>query len=158
MGKLRNFNKIKFHPFQSRIGDLQVRNFWMDEGTPKTLQSHLKLPKFSFFEIVKFEKNGLFGKLQEYIDNGYEESFSGDFLQKDGRSIQKSFFDREESCFTLASWNNMDHDEKIPNLSFCNNRPFELAQEDQIIFMQLAKIAQDHIEKILNDHDDEEEY
>lgn len=158
MGTIYNFNKFQFHPFQKRIGDIQVRNFWMDDGTPKSLQSHLNLPKFSFFEIVKFEKNPYFGKYQEYIDNGYEESFGGDFLQKDGHSIQKTFFDREESCYTLASWDNINHDELTPDLRFCGNRPFDLNTTDLDIFVLLASIGQREIEKQLRQNEDEEEY
>lgn len=132
----------------------------MDNGTPKSLQSHLNLPKFSFFEIVKFEKNPYFGKYQEYIDNGYEESFGGDFLQKDGHSIQKTFFDREESCYTLASWDNINHDELTPDLRFCGSRPFDLNTIDLDIFIQLSSIGQREIEKQLREltNENEDEY
>lgn len=160
MGTIYNFNKFKFQPFQKRIGDIQVRNFWMDNGTPKSLQSHLNLPKFSFFEIVKFEKNPYFGKYQEYIDNGYEESFGGDFLQKDGHSIQKTFFDREESCYTLASWDNINHDELTPDLRFCGSRPFDLNATDLDVFVLMASIGQREIEKQLREltNENEDEY
>jgi hypothetical protein len=161
MGRIYKFDKLKFEPFQCRIGDIQVRNFWMDKGTPKSLQSHLKLAKFSYFEIVKFEKNPYFGKYQEYIDDGYEETFGGDFLQKIGHSIQKTFFDREESCYTLANWDNMDHDELTPDLRFVGSRPFDLSKEDMDIFIQIATLAQKEIERQLREltsNEDEDEY
>ena len=158
MGKIHNFEKFTFTPFQCRLDDIQVRNFWIDKGTPKTLQSQLKLPKFSFFEIVKFEKNPHFGKYQEYLDNGYEESFGGDFLQKDNLSIQKTFFEKEESCFTLASWDNINHDELTPNLRFCGSRPFDLDKRELDAFMQLTNMCQREIERQLKEltNDDEE--
>ena len=149
MGRIYKFDKLKFEPFQCRIGDIQIRNFWMDGGTPKSLQSHLKLAKFSQFEIVKFEKNPYFGKYQEYLEDGYEESFNGDFLQKDRRSIQKTFFEREESCYTLASWDNINHDELTPDLKFCGSRPFDLDARELKVFMQLALIGQKEIERQL---------
>ncbi len=159
MGTIYKFEKLTFNPFQCRLGNIQVRNFWMDKGTPKTLQSHLKIPKFSFFEIVKFEKNPYFGKYQEYLEDGYEESFGGDFLQKDGRSIQKTFFDREESCYTLASWDNINHDELTPDLKFCGSRPFDLDAHELEVFMQLALMGQKEIERQLieltNENEDE---
>ena len=161
MGRIYKFDKLKFEPFQCRIGDIQVRNFWMDGGTPKSLQSHLKLAKFSYFEIVKFEKNPYFGKMQEYLDNGYVESFGGDFLQKPGHSVQKTFFDREESCYTLATWDNMDHDELTPDLRFVGSRPFGLSKEELDIFMQIAALAQKEIERQLREltsNEDEDEY
>ena len=157
MGKLRNFNKIKFLPFKERVGDIAVTNFYInDKGIPKPLQDHLKYNPFSFFEILKYEKNSYYGREQEYLDNGYEESFSGDFLQKDGSSIERIFFKKEESAYMLAHWDRMDHDEKIPDLLFCGQRPFDLTPEEQIIFMQLAKLGQEHIQQILNDFNEDE--
>jgi hypothetical protein len=157
MGKIYNFEKLTFSPFQSRIGNIQVRNFWMKDGTPKTLQSHLKLAKFSFFEIVKFEKNPHFGKYQEYLENGYEESFGGEFLQKDHMAIDKNSFDREESCFTLASWDNINHDELTPDLKFCGSRPFDLSKTELDTFMQLSLMGQKEIERQLNELTNEDE-
>ena len=157
MGTIYKFEKLIFNPFHCRLGNMQVRNFWMDKGTPKTLQSHLKLPKFSFFEIVKFEKNPLSGKYQEYLENGYEESFGGDFLQKDHMSISKSSFDKEESCYTLASWNNINHDELTPDLQFCGGRPFDLNKIELEIFMQLSLIGQKEIERQLRELTNEAE-
>ena len=158
MGTNRHFNKIKFLPFKKRVGDIAVTNFYIDEsGIPKPLQDHLKYNPFSFFEILKYEKNPYFGKEQEYLDNGYVESFGGDFLQKDHHSIQRTFFKKEESAYMLAHWNRMDHDEYIPDLVFCGKRPLELTDEEQITFMQLAKEGQLHIEEYLRkseEHDD----
>jgi hypothetical protein len=154
MGTNRHFSKIKFLPFKSRIGDIAVTNFYInDKGVPKPLQDHLKYNPFSFFEIIKFEKNIYYGREQEYIDNGYIESFGGDFLQNGHHSIQRSFFVKPESAYMLAHWDRMDHDEYIPDLVFCGSRPLDLTPEEQSIFMQLAKEGQEHIEKILKDSD-----
>ena len=157
MGRLRNFDKIKFLPYKVRVGDIAVTNFYINgKGVPKPLQDHLKYNPFSFFEILKYEKNTYYGREQEYLDNGYEESFGGDFLQKDHHSIQRTFFKKEESAYMLAHWDRMDHDEKIPDLSFCGNRPFDLSPEDQVIFMQLAKECQEYIQSILNEFNEED--
>jgi hypothetical protein len=158
MGKLRNYEKIKWKPFQMREGSISVTNYWTDkDGKKKPVQSHLDIPRYSFFEILKWEPNQYYGKLQEYLNDGWEISFSGEFLQKNHTSISLSFFTgNPESCYMLASWTNMDHDEKSPDLKFVGSRPMDLNEEEQSIFMKLAKSGQEHIEKCLNEFNEED--
>jgi|688.fasta_scaffold78496_8 hypothetical protein len=158
MGKLRNYEKIKWKPFQIREGNISVTNYWTDkDGKKYPVQSHLDIPRYSFFEILKWEPNGYYGKLQDYLNDGWVISFGGDFLQKDRTSISLSFFtESPESCFMLASWENMDHDEKSPDLKFVGCRPMNLTEDEQMIFMKLAKAGQEHIEEILNTFNEED--
>ena len=157
MGKLRNFKKIKWKPFQSRIDDICVTNYYInDKGRKCSLQSHLDYPKFSFFEIVKYEANPRFGKEDEYREAGYKDSFGGYYLTKENASIQKSMFLNAESRYMLANWENMDRDEKTPDLQFCGSRPLDLDAHEQFLFMQLAKEGQEHIQKVLNNFNEEE--
>ena len=158
MGRLRNFDKLKWKPFHFRLGSISVTNYFIDKDRKKCpTQSHLDIPRFSFFEIVKWEPNQYYGKLQEYLDDGWEISFGGSFLQRSNTSISLSFFTGSpESCFMLASWENMDHDEKSPDLKFVGSRPMDLNEEEQAIFMQIAKAGQHHIEKVLNKFNEEE--
>lgn len=161
MGKLRNFEKIKWKPFQIREGNISVTNYWTGkDGKKKPTQSHLDIPRYSFFEIVKWEKNDYYGKLQEYLDNGWEISFGGEFLRKigGGHSISLSAFTHSpEICYMLACWRNMDHDEKSPDLEFVGSRPMDLSTEEQAVFMKLAKVGQDHIENVLHKFDEDED-
>lgn len=156
MGTIYNFKKFQFQPFQSRMDNIQVRNFWMDKGTPKPFTSY-EGPNFSHFEIVKWEPNPYFAKYDDYIKDGYEESFGGDFLQKDGHSIQKTFFDKPESCYVIAYWVDINHDEMTPDLKFVGSRPFDLEPQEKIYFMQLAEITQKEIEKQLRQNEEDEE-
>lgn len=159
MGRLRNFNKLKWKPFQIREGSISVTNYWTNkDGDKCPYQSHLDIPRYSFFEILKWEPNPYYGKLQEYLDNGWEISFGGDFLQKDRSSISISFFtSRPESSYMLASWTNMDHDEKTPDLVFVGSRPMDLSPEEHIVFMKLAKEGQAHIENVLHKFNEDED-
>jgi hypothetical protein len=160
MGKIRNFEKLKWKPFQIREGNISVTNYWTDkEGKKCPVQSHLDIPRYSFFEILKWEPNRYYGKLQEYLDDGWEISFGGEFLQKigGGHSISLSFFTgNPESCYMLASWTNRDHDEKSPDLKFVGSRPMDLNEEEQMIFMKLAKAGQEHIQEVLNNFNEED--
>ena len=156
MGKIHNFSKIKFKPFEYREGNIKVTNFYLDPITKKkkTLQSHLPYPAFSFFEILYVQANIYYGKEKELIAEGYEWSWGGSFLQKSGHSIDKSSFDIPEIAYVLANWENMDHDELTPDLKFVGSRPLEISEEEQLTFMRLAKIGQVEIEQQLNEHDD----
>lgn len=158
MGRLRNFEKIKWKPFQVREGNISVTNYWTDkDGKKCPVQSHLDIPRFSFFEILKWEPNAYYGKLQEYLNDGWEISFGGEFLQKNRTSISLSFFTHSpESCYMLACWRNMDHDEKSPDLEFVGSRPMDLSPEEQVVFMKLAKEGQVHIEKVLRKFNEDE--
>jgi hypothetical protein len=158
MGKLHNFNSIKFKPFEYREGNIKVTNFYMDKitGKKKTLQSHLPYPAFSFFEILYVQKNIYYGKEEEMIKDGYSWSWGGSFLQKDNVSIDKSCFVNEESSYMLAHWDNVDHDEKTPDIRFVGPRPMELSEEEQVLFMRLAKIGQVEIERQLNALDEDD--
>ena len=145
-----------------RRGGMSVRNYYVDKGEKKCpVQSHLDIPRYSFFEIVKWEQNGYYGKLQEYLDNGWEISFGGEFLQKigGGHSISLSFFTgRPESCYMFGCWRNMDHDEKSPDLEFVGSRPMQLTEEEWKDFGILAKAGQEHIEKVLRDFNEDDDY
>lgn len=157
MGKLRNFNKIKWKPFRIREGNISVINFYQDNnGFKIPTQSHLDIPRYSFFEIVKWEPNPYYGKLEEYLGNGYELSFCGGFIRNEnGSNIDISIFTRgPESCYMIACWQNIDHDEKSPDLKYVGSRPFDLSADEQLIFMKLANLGQLHIEKVLNNFDD----
>jgi hypothetical protein len=158
MGKLRNFNKLKWKPFQLREESISITNYWMDkDGKKKPAQSHLDIPRYSFFEIVKWEPNQYYGKLQEYLNDGWTISFGGEFLQKNHTSISLSFFTQSpEHCFMLASWENMDHDEKTPNLKFVGSRPMDLTEYEWIIFMRLANAGQTEIQRQLNKFNEED--
>jgi hypothetical protein len=157
MGRLRNFNKIKFKPFMIRKGNIMVTNYYLNEkGQKQSLQSHLGGPKYGFWEIVRIEQNPYYGKEEEYRQKGYEDSFGGDFLRKDGYSIQKTFFNKPESHYMIACWENIDHDEKTPDLRFVGNRPFDLDVEDQRTFMILAKVGQEELMNQLREFNEDD--
>lgn len=158
MGRLHNFSKIAFKPFEYREGNIIVTNFYLDPVTKrkKTLQSHLPYPAFSFFEILYVQPNLYYGKEDALMAEGYEWSWGGSFLSKVGHSIDKSMFVNPETCYLLAHWENMDHDELTPDLKFTGSRPLEISEEEQITFMRLAKIGQLEIERQLKAFDEDE--
>lgn len=151
MGRLRNFDRIKWMPFKKRIGNIEISNFYIDEnGIPKPNQSHIT-KSFNYFSIDKVYSNEYYGKESEYI-------FNGDSYRSSDHScrIDPSCFKHPETKFMLARWEDMDNDEKSPDLRFIGKRPIELTEEELKDFWSCVKIGQEHIESVLNDFDEDE--
>jgi hypothetical protein len=98
------------------------------------------------YEIVKWEKNLYFGKEEEYRKDGYVDSFGGDFLQKNGSSIQKTFFNHEETCYTVASLN-LNRKEPDVYLESVGSRLLDLTPEEIQDFFEVYRIANPKIYK-----------
>lgn len=135
MSKL-DISSLKFKPFSYRLGDIKATNYWVnDKGRKEPAQSHLT-KKYSFFEILKCEKNPYYDKENEYIFDEWN-----DFYYKEGNlhsRIDKSCFKNPETCYMLAHFVDLDNDEILPNLEFTFNRPFELTEEEQIQFLKVG--------------------
>jgi hypothetical protein len=142
MGKIRDYSKIRFKPFEIRKGNIKATNYYSDGDKKLPLQTHLKLPKFSFFEIVYVEKNPYFGNEANYV-----ESWGGMFYENPETrvSLDKSLFKYPETCYMLAHWEKMNHDEFIPELVFCGDRPLRLSPIEQMNFMDIALATQEYI-------------
>lgn len=144
MGKNTNFNKIEFTPFSYRIGNLEVRNCYTDHksGVKASLRQD---NHFNHYVIVKWEKNPYYGNEAEYVLHGeyYQKKDSHEWSAK----IHKSCFESSETCYVIAYWVNMDHEELTPDLQFVGMRPFELkTQTETLVFMELAKAGQYRIQ------------
>ncbi len=101
-----------------------------------------------FYEIIKWSENPYFGKEQEYRDNGYVDSFGGDFLQKEngGHSIQKTFFQSRETCITIASLH-LNRREPDINLKSVGSRLLDLSKKDRDDLFLVYTIANPKIYK-----------
>jgi hypothetical protein len=149
MGRIWEFDKIVFKPFSIRIGNIEATNFLNVNGVIKPTQSHIN-KNFSFFEILKWEPNPYFGKQDDYELDGFGETWK----LKDGSSsvglVGESFFTRQESCYMLAHFVDLDHDEVSPELQFCGGRPFDLSDEEIKNFIQVSKICYGNIQDQIN--------
>ena len=117
-----------------RINNIECRKY----TATKTDEVH--------YEIVKWENNTYFSKEKEYRDNGYVDSFGGDFLQKNGHSIQKTFFERPETCYTVASLN-LNRKEPCVYLESVGSRLLDLKKDDIKDFFEVYRLADQKISK-----------
>ncbi len=106
-----------------------------------------------FYEIVKWTENPHFGAEKAYRENGYEDSFGGDFLQNpNGSSIQKSFFQSPETCCTIAT---LHLNKKEPDIDFksVGSRLLDLNKGDRddlflVYTIANPKIYKKHLSKL----------
>ena len=73
-------------------------------------------------QFVQFTPNQYFGKLQQYLDNGWEDK--GDYIacsEPYKHSISKSLFDLEETCYVLA-WLRYDKKDEVCDLTTVGDR------------------------------------
>jgi hypothetical protein len=100
-----------------------------------------------FYEIIKWTENEHYGKEQEYRDNGYVDSFGGDFLQdSNGRSIQKSYFASKETCYMIASLH-LNKREPDIELKSVGSRLLDLSKKDRDDLFLVYTIANPKIYK-----------
>lgn len=80
---------IKFKKYSNRIDNLEIRN------------------TYSSFELVKYYNNHYYNKYDEYLKNGYELSFGGEFLTNPDthHNIDINYFNLKEYCFVIGFFN-----------------------------------------------------
>ncbi len=113
--------------FRKRINSIEIRKY-----------------NNSNFEIIKWKENTKYGKKQEYLDNGYAYSFSGDFLRKDGDSIQIEMFDSKEFCYVIAM---IEYKSDSWDLRSVGSRILDLTEEELINFWTVYKFANEKLNK-----------
>jgi hypothetical protein len=94
------------------------------------------------YEIIKWQPNCYYGKKQEYLDNGYEEV--NGFLRYNNLSIQATFFDREETCYTVATLT-YDADEYCCDMRTVGPRLLELSKAERADFFAVYEYAEGRI-------------
>jgi hypothetical protein len=140
---------IEFFPYKLRIGNLEVSNYYEDRyGKKIPHQIHLNAG-YTHFEILKWDNNHYYGKLEEYIKDGWEQD--GGFLRKNGVNIDINFFLKKETCYTIASFVNI---ETSPTLEFVGIRPCDLDEDETLTFMELVREGWDEIHLQTSDEED----
>jgi hypothetical protein len=88
--------------------------------------------------IVKYFPNPKYGKLQEYIDGGWEDD--GDYFRKDMCSIHKNCFEGKENNIVIADLV-YDTKEEVTFLETVGERVLDLFKKDREDFFEVYKIA-----------------
>ena len=89
------------------------------------------------YEFVKWQKNEYFGKLEEYLSNGYKLSPSGESIRNGCRIIDLSMFKLPEHCYVIA-WLKK-HKEGGYDMETVGDRLIDLSEEERGQFFELYK-------------------
>jgi hypothetical protein len=100
--------------------------------------------KKPFYEIIKWTNNPYYSKEQDYRKDGYIDSFGGDFLEKDGHSIQKSFFENKQTCIVIAF---IEKGSESYELKSVGDRLLELTKEEKDDFFEVYKLGNKKLSK-----------
>jgi hypothetical protein len=98
----------------------------------------------SRYEIVKWQPNHYYGKLQEYLDSGYD--LEDGFLCYTTHRIQASIFERPETCYTIATLY-YDADEACCDLKSVGARLLDLDRTERVDFFAVYEYAEDRIKE-----------
>ena len=93
------------------------------------------------YVIVEYYQNDYYGKLEEYILDGYKQN--GRFLKAPGHSIEISLFHREELKCVIADFMRGDG---FYDLQTVGERPFRLSDDDFLVFRQICRFAFEYLD------------
>lgn len=96
------------------------------------------------YEIVKYEPNPYYNKLQEYLSYGYEVNSDKVVSEKDRLSIDLSLFYIRETCFGIAS---LSCEEDRHELKSVGTRLLNLTKEEFDDFYEVYKLGYSKINK-----------
>jgi hypothetical protein len=88
--------------------------------------------------IVKFFPNPKYGKMQEMLNDGWEDD--GDYIRKDMCSIHKNCFEGKENNIVIADLV-YDTKEEITGLETVGERVLDLSLEDRETFFEVYALA-----------------
>jgi hypothetical protein len=100
--------------------------------------------------IVKFFTNPKYGKLQEYIDDGWNDI--GDRIIKDMCSIHKNCFEGKENNIVIADLTYSTKEEDT-FLETVGERLLNLSKEDRDTFFEVYEIAAKKLAEAYSDED-----
>ena len=102
--------------------------------------------------IVQYYPCQYYGKLEEYLADGWEYVDEGTRLRKDNCTISKSFFDKEELLMGIADLE-YDSSEDCTNLETVGERVLNLSKKDRDDFFEVYELAARKLREACSDED-----
>ena len=102
--------------------------------------------------IVQYYPCQYYGKLDEYLADGWEYVDEGTRIRKDNCTISKSFFDLEELLMGIADIT-YDPSEDCTNLETVGERVLNLSKADREDFFEVYELAARKLREACSDED-----
>ena len=103
--------------------------------------------------IVLYYPCQYYGKLEEYLADGWEYVDEGTRIRKDNCTISKSFFDKEELLMGIADLE-YDSNEDCTNLETVGERVLNLSKKDREDFFEVYELAARKLRETCSDEED----
>ena len=113
-----------------------------------------KPPKnaYRILSMVQYYPCQYYGKLEEYLADGWEYVDEGTRLRKDNCTISKSFFDKEELLMGIADLE-YDSSEDCTNLETVGERVLNLSNKNREDFFEVYELAARKLREACSDED-----
>lgn len=102
--------------------------------------------KYKLYEIIKWDSNVYYNKEQEYRDDGYINSFGGDFLIGSGHAIDKKFFTSPETCYVIC-WLKINKKEPDVYIESIGSRLLDLSEIEKQDFWKVYELGNKYLYK-----------
>lgn len=102
--------------------------------------------------IVQYYPNQYYGKLEEYLADGWEYVDDGTRLRKDNCSISASMFNLEELCMSIADIE-YDPSEGCTDLETVGERILYLSKQNREDFFEVYELAARKLREACSDED-----
>lgn len=102
--------------------------------------------------IVQYYPCQYYGKLEEYLADGWECVDDGTRIRKDNCTISKSFFDTEELLMSIADLK-YDSSEDCTDLKTVGERVLNLSKENREDFFEVYELAARKLREACGDED-----
>jgi hypothetical protein len=94
--------------------------------------------KYDGFHIVKYMPNDLYGKLEEYLKDGWEDD--GDFVVKPQMSVDKNCFSNKENQYVVA-FLKYEQNNYCTRIESVRDRLLDLSKQERDDFWEVYEIA-----------------
>ena len=131
--------KFSYIPDNIRIGNMEFRR-------AKSLLN------VKYFEIVKWQDNPLYRQENSERYKYDEDRKMYKDLKYESTWIDPGCFKHPESCFTIAVFEDDDHNE-MSELRFCDDRPLELDETEFARFMKIVRLADKELKEMWQQYD-----
>jgi len=102
--------------------------------------------------IVQYYPCQYYGKLEEYLADGWQYVDDGTRLRKDNCTISKSFFDKEELLMGIADLE-YDPSEDCTDLKTVGERVLNLSKKDRDDFFEVYELAARKLREACSDEE-----
>lgn len=112
-----------------RIGDIEFRKYKSTKVD------------YPLYEIIKWYENEYYGKLEEYLNNGWRISSDEEMVVKGNVHMSKSFFtERPQHCYVIVFFRINPKTNRF-NKDRIGNRDLEICGDDENNYKQILKLA-----------------